>query len=117
MDTTSSDSFAPGKAFYIIDEDHLRQFIIDAIPLIPTDWLAQYEFFHKIITDQVERLRFNDGLEPLDVDLYAVVKKHRSEPDYLGVTRIGTRAFHALARYCLDQQGKKILRVQIRPAS
>lgn len=80
------------------------------------EWLEQYEFWHKIISEEVERLRFNDGLEPIDVDLYAAQsKKHRSDPDYLGLTRIGRRKFHAVAFHYFDAEGKKILRVQIRP--
>ena len=79
-----------------------------------TEWADQYNFWHKIITSEVDRLRFNDGLEPIDIDLYRAPKKHRSDPDYLGLCRIGSLRFSAVAFSALDAQGKKVLRVQIR---
>jgi len=78
-------------------------------PAAPKNWMSEYEFYHRIITDEVERGRFNDGFEPIDVDLY------QGEGDKLsGKTRIGRTAFRAKAFWCVDQKGVKILRVQIR---
>jgi len=80
------------------------------------EWQAQYEFWHKIISEDVSRLRFNNGLEPLDVDLFQIVKKCKSDPDYLGFTQIGPHKFEARAHSCFNKEGKEILRVQIRAA-
>ena len=72
-------------------------------------WQGEYEFFRKIITDEVDRLRFNDGYEPVDVDLYPAGQK------FTGATKIRRTQFRAIAFWCVDSHGKKILRVQIRP--
>jgi hypothetical protein len=79
-----------------------------------TEWSDQYSFWHKILTSEVERLRFNSGLEPIDLDLYPVPKKHKTDPDYLGVTRVGPQKFVALAFNGLDALGKQTLHVKLR---
>jgi len=82
-----------------------------------TEWADQFNFWHKIISSEVDRLRFNDGLEPIDIDLYRAPKKYKADPDYLGESRIGSNLFQAMAFYCRDAQGKEVLRIQIRSAS
>jgi len=78
-------------------------------------WQAEYEFFHKIITDEVERLRFNDGLEPIDFDLYPVARTaFNRKTDYVARLRIARRHFNAIAFHSTDKDGNKILRVQLR---
>jgi hypothetical protein len=74
-------------------------------------WLAEYNFWHKIITEEVERLRFNDGFEPLSVDLYPIETK--TGPAFIGKTQIGHARFRAAANWSFDSNGKKILRLHI----
>jgi len=71
-------------------------------------WQAEYEFWHKLITEEVERSRFNDGLEPIDIDLYPEGERMS------GSTRIGHTHFRARAFWCVNTHGKKVLRLQIR---
>jgi len=73
-----------------------------------TEWADQYNFWHKILTEEVERLRFNQGLEPIDVDLYPTAKS------FIGQTRIGHQCFRAKAFWCSDSHGTHVLRLQIR---
>ena len=75
-------------------------------------WAAEYSFFYKIITAEVDRLRFNQGLEPIDCDLYPASREHPTR--WLGKTRIGHQTLRVLATETTDQQGKAILRLQIR---
>jgi len=79
-----------------------------------TEWADQYNFWHKILTSEVDRLRFNGGYEPIDIDLYPVTKKRKDNPDYIGVCTIGHHRFRAKAFSCSDSQGNNILRLQIR---
>jgi hypothetical protein len=75
------------------------------------DWLAEYNFYHRIISEEVERLRFNDGYEPIYVDLYP--SKQRSAPDFQGKTQVGHVPFNVTADWNVDSNGVKILRVRI----
>jgi len=80
---------------------------------VEAHWQAEYEFWHQLITEEVDRLRWNDGLEPLEVDLYCTGKNQH--PAFFGKCRIGKRSFRAIAHWTIDSEGKKILRVHIRP--
>jgi hypothetical protein len=76
---------------------------------LETDWDAEYKFWHKIISEEVERLRFNEGYEPIEVDLYAT--DLRRGPDFVGETQIGHVRFEVRAHWWTDS--KKTLRVKI----
>jgi hypothetical protein len=79
-------------------------------------WDAEFQFWHKLITNEVERLRFNEGLEPVEVDLYPVPKTLSGfQPDFIGKTKIGRRTFRAIGKLSVDKEGKNVLRVQIWP--
>jgi hypothetical protein len=78
-----------------------------------TNWQAEYEFYRKIIADEVDRLRFNAGYEPIEVDLYPVTSQH-AKMKFIGTCRIGRQGFRAVAFPASDAQGNKVLRVQIR---
>jgi hypothetical protein len=73
-------------------------------------WDAQYNFWHKIISEEVERLRFNGGYEPVRIDLYP---QDQGEVAFLGETQIGHVKFQAVARWATDAGGRKVLRVSI----
>jgi hypothetical protein len=75
----------------------------------------QLDFWEKLIAGEVERLRFNDGLEPLDVDLYPIRKPGKNTPHFCGETLVGRRKFRALAFKLRDKDGNSVLRVQITP--
>jgi hypothetical protein len=74
-------------------------------------WAAEYNFWHKIISEEVERLRFNGGYEPFCVELYATGSADRLA--YIGKTQIGHVSFNVTGRWARDQAGKKVLRVEI----
>jgi hypothetical protein len=76
------------------------------------EWEAQYGFWHRIITEEVERLRFNGGYEPITVDLYPWSEK--DGPAFLGRTQVGHVMFHASAFWARDKSGRKTLRLTIR---
>jgi hypothetical protein len=76
-------------------------------------WQAEYEFYYKIISGEVERLRFNDGFEPVSIDLYATNAKNG--PVFLGVTRIGRKRFRAIVHRSFDAAGKEILKLKLFP--
>jgi hypothetical protein len=84
------------------------------------DWDAEYQFWNKVISEEVERLRWNQGLEPCSVYLYPNLeklgKRDRSQPDYIGLTRIGRREFQAIARITFDSEGRTVLKVDIYPS-
>jgi hypothetical protein len=73
------------------------------------DWKAEYEFFHKIILDEVDRLRFNNGFEPLNLELY------ETDHGYVGSGKLGRRTVRALGWFSFDQNGRKILKLSIKP--
>lgn len=75
-----------------------------------TNWQAQYEFWHKILTEEVERRRFNEGYEPIDITMYFDTQTNQ----WMGKFRLGTKTFHALAWMSRDKLSKRIQRVQIR---
>jgi hypothetical protein len=74
-------------------------------------WLAEYNFWHKIITEEVERLRFNGGYEPIYIDLYQ--SKQRAAPDFQGKTQVGHARFNVTADWGLDSNEVNILRVRL----
>ena len=78
-----------------------------------TDWQAEYEFYRKIIADEVDRLRFNAGYEPIEVDLYPVTSQY-AKIKLIGTCRIGRQRFRAVAFPAGDHDGNEVLRVQIR---
>ena len=47
-------------------------------------WDAEYAFFHKIITEEVMRERFNRGLEQIKTVLYPIAGNTGSQPDSIG---------------------------------
>jgi hypothetical protein len=75
-------------------------------------WEAEYNFWHRIITEEVERLRFNGGYEPITADLYPWSDK--DGPALLGYTQIGHVKFRVTASWARDKSARKILRVQIK---
>jgi hypothetical protein len=74
-------------------------------------WDAEYNFWHKIITGEVERLRFNEGFEPVEVDLYPTSPSSKNK--FVGLCQIGHRHFRAVAFEAFDAKGNKVLRLQI----
>jgi hypothetical protein len=73
-----------------------------------TDWQTEYEFYNKIIVDEVARRRFNDGFEPIDAELY------RYKNNWVATTRICHRDFAITAWPDFDATGRPILKLKIR---
>jgi hypothetical protein len=82
----------------------------DATPL-PFDVAQQasYDFFYQYLHDEVERLRFNDRADPIELELHATGQK----PDFVGRKRFGHRWLRAEAREDIDEEGRKILKISI----
>ena len=82
-----------------------------------SSWMSQYTFWHKIIIEEVERLRFNEGYEPIEVHLYPV-RRNAGSPyggvAYLGKTQIGHHQFQAIGTEAFDDNGVRMLTVEIR---
>ena len=72
-----------------------------------TDWQAEYDFYRKIIEDEVARLRWNQGFEPLEAELY------KSGRRWIGRTRICYRDFRVTATDSFDSRGRAILKVSV----
>jgi hypothetical protein len=83
-------------------------------PTLQTDWNNEFNFWHKIISEEVERLRFNDGYEPIRIDLYDTGQTHGWA--FVGKTRVGHVAFRAIGYWTYDSAGRKILRLAITKA-
>ena len=69
---------------------------------------AEYEFWNRLITDEVARRRFNNGYEPIECELY------RSGKRWIGRTRICHRDFRVSATETFDSSGRAILKLSIR---
>jgi hypothetical protein len=81
-----------------------------AEPTLSTDWNSEYEFWHKIISQEVERLRFNEGYEPIRFDLYPTVEHKLA---FIGKTRIGRVNFKITAHWARDKQNVRVLRIEV----
>ena len=75
------------------------------------EWAAQYEFWTRIIGDEVARLRFNEGFEPIDVHLYEV--KRGSYSRFIGQTKICGRDFECTVVPWHDAEGRATLKLSI----
>jgi hypothetical protein len=78
---------------------------------LATDWNAEYHFWHRIISEEVERLRFNGGYEPVGVELYPTGASDRLA--FIGKTQIGHVAFNVTGRWARDAADRKVLRLEM----
>jgi len=79
-------------------------------------WQAEYEFYHRIIAEEVDHLRVQTGLESLSVTLYPVQKKKKfSDPDFVGKTLLLGRTWYATLRYSFDEQDHSIIKFKLSP--
>ncbi len=79
-------------------------------------WDAEYAFFHKIITDEVMRERFNRGLESIELVLYQVRKDGRKHYiDYVGETQIGRQLYAAVAKKHVRSDRQEVIKIRITP--
>jgi hypothetical protein len=83
---------------------------MDSLAPTQPDWNAEYKFWHKIISEEVERLRFNQGFEPVRIDLYPTGE---NDFTFLGETLVGRTKFQAAAGWGFDREGRKVLRISI----
>jgi hypothetical protein len=80
------------------------------IPTLETDWNNEYNFWHKIISEEVERLRFNEGYEPIRFDLY---QTDLGGLAFIGKTQIGHAKFNVTAHWARDKASRRVLRVEV----
>jgi hypothetical protein len=76
-----------------------------------TYWDSEFAFWHKIISGDIERLRFNQGFEPITIELYPTGSG--ASPAYLGKTQVGRSHFNVTGRWAQDSAGRKVLRVEV----
>jgi hypothetical protein len=79
-------------------------------PTLQTDWNNEYNFWHKIISEEVERLRFNEGYEPIRFDLYPTLEHKLA---FIGKTRVGHANFKITAHWARDKQNVRLLRIEV----
>lgn len=73
----------------------------------------EYEFWTKIISDEVARSRFNEGFEPIDASLYQFDGPH-DRNEYFGIVRICGRDFNINAWPSHDANDQPVLHLRIR---
>jgi len=77
-------------------------------------WDAEYAFFHKIISEEVNRQRLSRGLEEIECTLYPVKNKSdRSAPDYVGQSSIGHSVYMVVAHRYIDSTGQEVINVKM----
>jgi hypothetical protein len=76
-------------------------------------WDSEFNFWHKIVAEEVARLRFNQGFEPVSINLYPCPTGSGAPLDFIGKTQIGRAHFNATGRWARDSAGKKVLRVEL----
>jgi len=101
------------RAQRIAQEELRKRLTPEQNATVEAHWQAEYEFFHKLLSEEVDRLRWNDGLEPVEVDLYPVKVEDKSDPLFVGSMRIGSNHFAALGTWCRDGEGSRVLKVRI----
>lgn len=80
----------------------------DSSSALAPDWNAEYQFWHKIISEEVERLRFNEGYEPIRANLYET-----RAGLFMGKTQVGHVKFTVTGVWDYDKDGRKILKIEI----
>jgi hypothetical protein len=66
-------------------------------------------YWHSRIQDESERLRFNQGYEPVSVDLYPSTRSSILQ----GQTQVGHARFNVTARWKRDKNEVKVLHLEI----
>lgn len=81
-----------------------------------TQWQAEYDFWTKIISDEVARRRFNEGFEPVDCQLYGLKDAQGRIREFVGTVRICHRDFECTAYPSRDAGDRETLKLRIRVA-
>jgi hypothetical protein len=95
-----------------MDASAIEQARLAAQAQAEAHWEAEYKFWRRLISEEVERNRFNQGFEPVSIDLYPSEQKAAG---FLGETQIGRRTFRAIGRWAFDSEGKRIVKLQLVP--
>jgi hypothetical protein len=91
----------------------------EAAKVVERTLAADHRFWLEVINGEVERLRFNQGFEPIRIDLYPASQDFDGEISrtgsvaFLGETQIGHVKFQAAAQWDSDAAGRKVLRLSI----
>lgn len=103
----------PGHRFHIVDEDRLRELILDFSPQIQRD----VDIMADLIRDQVKLEREKSGFDNPrgTLELYPNQKKHAADPDLIGTGRIAGRVYRAAA-WCFKTDRLKIALLPARKA-
>ena len=96
---------APGKRFFIVDEERLGQFLIDYSPQIHHDVDRMEDILGELITLERHKAGFDSPCATIEL-LPKNDKKHPDDCDWFGQGRIAGRSYRVSARISPDQKLK-----------
>jgi hypothetical protein len=85
----------PGRRFHIVDEERLRQLILDFSPDIRRDTERIGDLIRQIVAFEREKAGFDRPSGTLEL-WPNKEKKHPSEPDLIGTGKITGRSYRAM---------------------
>lgn len=98
-----------GKSFVPVPWDIYPASLKEAADAIERMIETDRRFWHNAIQDESERLRFNQGYEPIVFDLYP----SRRNSILQGQTQVGHSRFNVTAMWKHDRNGVKVLHVEV----
>jgi hypothetical protein len=89
-------AYGPGKRYFLVNEEQLRQLIIDFSPDIHRDVNRMEDLIHAIIATEREKAGLDkpDGKATLELN---TLKRSDGDCDYIGKIRIAGRMYNARA--------------------
>jgi len=118
MELLPSDPDERARRILQIAEEALK---LKAAGLSPEDievfFQAEHAFWYRIISEEVQRGRFEKGLESIRITFTPVTKKKKfSDPDYIGKTVLLGRTWYATLHHSFDQKERhQIIKFQLSP--
>jgi len=109
------DSIGQGQAWFLVNEDQLRQMIVDLAPQVRHDVDIMADLIREMIKIEREKTASAQPSAPISLYLYPGKKKQKYDPDFVGKTVIRGRDFEALGRYGFDPDKRKVLRLTLSP--
>jgi hypothetical protein len=102
---------ASGRRFFIVDEEQLRQKILELSPEIRRDTQRMEDIIHELVSLEREKL----GLDRLSGDGQLRPKKDKlspGEPDFIGEAKIAGRFYRIQAVKASDRFNAKFLKLK-----
>jgi hypothetical protein len=117
MDLLPSDPDERVRRILEIAEEALK---LKGAGLSPDDiqalFQAEHAFWYRILSEEVERGRFEKGLESIRITFNPVPKKTKfSDPDYVGKTVLLGRTWYATLHHSFDEKQREIIKFKLSP--